>query len=237
MPRAEFGDGTAEPVREPRVELALPAPERLGCRTIAGGERLEQLLLVELVVREREREPVAMAERPGRLVAEAGEPANVVGDGGADGLRRLPRLAALGGVVALTEDPLDLVVVDLLAADDAAVSREPRLDRGLELDDPCAQRLGHLVREHEVAEQLEPAADEPVAVRGGNLKTVEELAVREQVRPLELRRRAAVLRLVRRLDVRVPPGDVPRAGTGSRRASASSTSDRASLTRHPVVGA
>ena len=46
------------------------------------------------------------------FVAEAGEPANVVGDPRPDGLRRLPRLATLGGVVALAEDALDLVVVE-----------------------------------------------------------------------------------------------------------------------------
>ena len=80
--------------------------------------------------REREREPVAVAERARGLVAQARELAHVVGDLGADGLRRLPGLAPLVDVVALAQDPLDLVVVDLLAARRVPRWREKRdLDR------------------------------------------------------------------------------------------------------------
>ena len=149
-----------------------------------------------------------MAERPGGLVAESGELADVVRDRGAHRLRRLPRLAALGGVVALTKDALDRVVVHLLAADDTAVPRESRLDRGLELDDAGAQGLRDLVRQHEVAEQLELPLDEAVPVRRGALDAVEQLLRGKRVRPLELGVRTPALRLVGRLDVRVPPGDV-----------------------------
>ena len=139
VPRTKLRDGAPEPGGQALVERSLPARERLGRRRVRLLQRLEQLPLVELVDREREREPVAVPEPASRLVAQAGELAHVVGDLGADRLRRLPRLAALGGVVALAEDALDLGVVDLDAADDAAMTREARLDGGFELDDPRAQ--------------------------------------------------------------------------------------------------
>ena len=139
VPRTKLRDGAAEAGGQALVESSLPARERLGRRSLRLLQRLEQLPLVELVDREREREPVPVAEPTSRFVAQAGELAHVVGDLGADRLRRLPRLAALGGVVALAEDALDLGVVDLDAADDAAMTREARLDGGFELDDLRAQ--------------------------------------------------------------------------------------------------
>ena len=74
------------------------------------------------------------SERAASLRRRA-ELAHVVRDDGADRLRRLPRLAPLGRVVARAEDAHDRVVVDRLAAELAAVLRVPSLDRGLELDD------------------------------------------------------------------------------------------------------
>ena len=113
VPRTQLGDRAAERCREPLVERALPARERLGRDPVGLAERLDQLPLVQLVGREREREPVAISEPAGGLVPEACELADVVCDLGADGLRRLPRLLPLGRVVALAEDALDLGVADL----------------------------------------------------------------------------------------------------------------------------
>ena len=115
VPGAEIGDGAAEALGEPGVERALPARERRRRRAVGVGERLQELLLVQLVGREREREPVAVPERARRLVAEARKLANVVGDRCADRLRRLPGFPPLGLVVAFPQDALDLVVVDLAA--------------------------------------------------------------------------------------------------------------------------
>ena len=95
VPRTQLRDGAAEASGQLLVERPLPARERLGGHPIRVGERVDQLLLVELVDRQREREPVAMTEGPRRLVPEACQLANVVGDFGADGLRGLPRLATL----------------------------------------------------------------------------------------------------------------------------------------------
>ena len=139
VPRTQLRDGAAEASGQLLVERALPARERLGGHPIRVGERVDQLLLVELVGRQRQREPVAMAEGARGLVPEARELADVVGDLGANRLRRLPRLAALARIVASAEDPLDLGVLDLDAADTPAVAREAQVDRGLELDDPRAQ--------------------------------------------------------------------------------------------------
>src|SRR5207344_3196211 len=116
------GHGAPEPLDEARVERSFPARERRGCGAVGRGERLDQLCFVELVRREREREPVAVPEGARGLVAEAGELADVVRDLGADRLRRLPRLATLRDVLALPEEPLDLRVVHLGSADDAAVA-------------------------------------------------------------------------------------------------------------------
>ena len=98
VPGAKLRDGAAEPGGQALVERSLPARERLGRHRVRLLQRLEQLPLVELVHRQRQREPVAVPEPASRLVAQAGELAHVVGDLGADRLRRLPRLAALGGV-------------------------------------------------------------------------------------------------------------------------------------------
>ena len=140
MPRTQLGRSAAEPAGELLVERALPARERLGRHAVALGEGVDQLLLVELVGREGEREPVAVPEPARRLVPEPRELTDVGGDLGADRLRRLPCVTALGGVVALAKDPLDLGVSDLDPAHDAAVARETQVDRRLELDDSRAER-------------------------------------------------------------------------------------------------
>ena len=75
-------------------------------------ERREQLLLVHLGRRHGEREPVAVAERVGGRVAQPRELADVLCDERAHRLRRDPRSAPLLDVVAVAEDPADLVVVD-----------------------------------------------------------------------------------------------------------------------------
>ena len=80
VPRAQLRHGATEPGGELLVERALPARERLGCDPVAVGQRVDQLLLVELVGRQRKREPVAVTERACSLVSEARELANVVGD-------------------------------------------------------------------------------------------------------------------------------------------------------------
>ena len=83
---------------------------------------LRELALVELVRRQGEGEPVAVAEAARGLVAQARELADVVGNDRADGLGRLPGLAALGRIVALAKDALDLGVADLRAFHNAAVA-------------------------------------------------------------------------------------------------------------------
>src|SRR5206468_3233184 len=123
--------------------------------TLALAEGLRELRLVELVGRQREREPVAVAERARRLVAEPRELAHVAGDLGAGRLGRLPRLAPLAQVVAPSKDPLDLGVPHLGAADDPTVAREAEIDGGLELDDSRAEGVGHLTTQHDVAEEVE----------------------------------------------------------------------------------
>ena len=110
VPGPEVGRRAPETRRQTLVEDRLPARERLGGRAVGLGERVCQPALVELVGREGQRVPVPMAERPRRLVAQARNLAHVVGHGGADGLRRLPRLSALRRVVAPAEDLLDLGV-------------------------------------------------------------------------------------------------------------------------------
>ena len=169
-------------------------------------ERLEQPRLVHLGGRDRQREPVAEAERPRRLVAKPRELAHVVGDDRADRLRRLPCLAPLRLVVARPEDLLDPVVVDGLAAHDAAMLGEPRLDRRLELDDAVTERLRHLLRDERVVKDVELSPHEPLAaVRTSRLDRAEELRVGHGIGERELRLDPAPLVLVRRVGVRVPP--------------------------------
>ena len=171
-----------------------------------------QLPLVELVEREREREPVAVAERARGLVPQARELAHVVGDGRADGLRRLPGLAPLGDVVALAQDPLDPVVVHLLAADDGAMPREARLDRGLELDDARAERVRDLARNHQGVQQVEAAGGSRVGAVGpaGRRRRGRRARGRRGRPSTRARPRPLLLVLRGRLDVRVPPGEVAR---------------------------
>ena len=195
VPGAKLRDGAAEALGQPRVERALPARERLRRHAVALIERREQLRLVELVDREREREPVAVAERARRLVAEARELADVVRDLGADRLRRLPRLTPLARVVALAQDPLDLVVVDLAARDHAAVSGETSLDRRTR-----ARRYGRAASPGAGAEASTRAGARgcgrtPVAVRASRaLDLGEELTIGERVGVRELGRRRAASR-------------------------------------------
>ena len=211
MPGTKLVDGAPEPLGESVVERALPAGEGLSRDAVGLRERRQELRLVELVDREREREPVALPEAARRLVPESRELADVVRDSGADRLRGLPRLAPLAGVVALAEEPLDLVVVDLLPADDRSVAREARLDRGLELDDAGAEGVGNLVREHQGVQELEAPRRARVAVRVAAARVFdprEELAIGERIRVGELGLDATLLVLVARVDVRVPPGRV-----------------------------
>ena len=122
VPRAQVSRRAAEPRGESLVERAFPAPERHGRDAIGLGERLRELALVELVRRQREREPVAVAEAARGLVAQARELADIVGNDRADGLGRLPGLAALGRIVALAKDALDLGVADLRTGDHTAMA-------------------------------------------------------------------------------------------------------------------
>ena len=95
VPRPQIRDRAPEPRRQALVERALPAREGPGGHAVRLGERLREPLLVQLVSRQRQREPVAMAESARSLVPQARELAHVVRDDGADGLRRLPGLAPL----------------------------------------------------------------------------------------------------------------------------------------------
>src|SRR5439155_9591999 len=155
VPGAKLRGGASETRGELRVEGALPACKRFRRCSVRLLECRGQLRLVHLVRLEREREPVAVPEHAGRLVAQAGELPHVVGDRRSDRLRRLPRLAPLIRIVALAQDPLDLVVVDLLAPNDTAVPHEPGADGGLELNDPRSERARHLLAQHEVMEEVE----------------------------------------------------------------------------------
>ena len=211
MPRTQIGTGTGETCGELLVERALPARERLGSHTIGLGESVDQPLFVELVGRQRQREPVAMAERACSLVPEPRELADVRGYLRADRLRRLPGLQALGGVVAPAEDALDLGVSDLDAAHDPAMAREAQIDRGLELHNARAQVVGYLVPEHEVAQKIELAARLAVRSRlACRLERAKELAVGERIRPRDLRTGATVRVLLGRGDLRIPPREVRR---------------------------
>ena len=142
----------------------------------------------------------------GRGVAQPRELADVVGDRGADRLRRLPGGTALVDVVALAQDPPDLVVVDAAPVDLAAVLREAHLDRRLELDDPRAQLGRRLLRQEDVVEEVEPAAGRPVGALARRLDRREPLAVGEEVRERRLELDAPLLVLLVRDDVEVPPG-------------------------------
>ncbi len=207
MPGAELLHGAAEALGEPRVGPRLPCGEGVGGEAVALVEGREELGLVHLRRRDREREPVAVPERACRLVPQPGQLPHVVGDRCADRLRRFPRLAALGHVVARAQDPLDLVVVDLAAPDHAAVLREPRLDGDLEVDDPVPERLRHLLRHERRVQEVELPPDEPVrAVRPGGLDLTEEAGVGQRVGQRTLGFHPAALVLVRRGRVRLPPG-------------------------------
>ena len=122
VPRAQVSRRAAEPRSESLVERTFPAPERRGGDAIGLGERARELALVELVGRQGEGEPVAVAETARGLVAQARELADIVGNDRAHGLGRLPGLAALDRVVALAKDALDLGIADLRAIHDAAVA-------------------------------------------------------------------------------------------------------------------
>ncbi len=206
VPGPEIGDVAVEALAEARVGLRLPCGEWLDGQRVALVERLEEASLVHLRGRDGEREPVAVADRARRLVAQPRELAHVLRDRGADRLRRLPGLLPLRDVVARPQDPLDLVVVDGPATDDTAVLRESRLHGCLELDDAVPQRLGNLVRHEARVEQRQLSRDEAVravGVRAGD--GAEELGVGHRVGQRELGLDASLLVLVGRGDVRVPP--------------------------------
>ena len=103
------------------------------------------------------------AERLRGLVAQAGQLADPVGDLGTDLLRRLPRRAALVGVVAGAEDLGDGVVVDALGRR-SSPRKLLNVDstRGLELDDGPAQVGRHLVGHEAVVQHVELAAEQRV---------------------------------------------------------------------------
>ena len=206
VPRPQIADGAAEPAREPLVERRLPARERLGRRAVRLVERGHQLVLVHLGRRHRESEPVAVAERVRGGVPQPRELADILGDGGADGLRGLPGRAPLVDVVAVLQDLPDLVVVDATPVDIAAVLREAHLDRCLELDDPRAQLSRRLLREEDVVEKVEPAAGRPVGALARDLDRGEPVAVGEEVRERRLELDAPLLVLLVRDDVEIPPG-------------------------------
>ena len=85
--------------------------------------------------------------------------------------------------------------------------REPGLDRGLELDDAVSERLGDLVRDERVAEDVELAPVEPLGSVGPRrLDVAIELRVGQRVGERELGLDAAALVLLGRGDVRLPPG-------------------------------
>jgi hypothetical protein len=131
---------------------------------------------------------VAEAEGTGRLVPQAGELTDPIGDLGPDLLGGLPCRPALGGVVAGPEDLEDLVVVDPAAVDGAAEVVEHRLDARLELDDRPAQVVGHLMRDERVVQERELPVEQRVggrlASRGAELG--EQGRVGEQLPPGEL---------------------------------------------------
>ena len=187
VPGPQLADRAAELLREPCVGRRLPAGERIGGQPVALVERLEEPRLVHLRGVDGQREPVAVAERPSRLVAEPRELPHVVRHRGAHGLRRLPRLTPLCDVVALAQDSLDLVVVDRPAGDLAAVLREAGLDRRLELDDPVPERLRDLLRHEAGVEQVELAANERLGPVGpGRRDVAEEVGVGERIGEREL---------------------------------------------------
>jgi hypothetical protein len=122
VPRPKLRDRAAETRGEAPVESGFPARERLRGDAVRLRERLDELLLIELVRGERQREPVAIPERTRALVPKPGELANVGRDLRADGLGGLPRLTPFIRIVTPAQDPLDLGVLDLGAADDTAMT-------------------------------------------------------------------------------------------------------------------
>ena len=182
MPGPKLLDLAAEALGEPGVCGGLPGGEGVGREPVALVEGGEEQLLVHLRRLDGEMEPVAVPHGPRGLVAKPRELADVVRDGCADGLRRLPSLTALGDVVARAQDPLDLVVVDRAASNLAAVLGEARLDGGLQLDDPMPERLGNLLWDETRVEEVELAANEPVCTgRPGGLDVAVEVAVRHRI--------------------------------------------------------
>ena len=121
VPRRELGDRASEPGRQPIVDASLPACERLAGGAVDLGQRRKEPLLVHLGSGEGEGEPVAVANGTRCLVPEARKHAHVVRDSGTDRLRGFPRLATPVDIVALAENPQDLVVVDPPAGDDSAM--------------------------------------------------------------------------------------------------------------------
>ena len=196
VPGAEVRGGAAEAGRQRLVERCFPALEHCAGREVGLGQRVEQLLLAHLHRRHRQLEPVAMTQRPGGLIAQAGELAHVVGDRGAHGLRRLPGLAALVRVVTRAEDALDLVVSDLAAAHHAAVRDEAGLHRSFQLDDAAPQGGRHLMREERVMEQRRAGVAPGVGLVAPRLcDGAEEIRLRQEIRERELGLDAAGLRL------------------------------------------
>jgi len=101
------------------------------------------------------------------------------------------------------------------------VLAEARVDRGLELDDPVADLLGHLIRKEALVEKLELAADQALgAVLPRRRDLAEEVGLGERIGERQLRRHPLPLVLLGRRGARVPPGlrrgEVQRAEAGYR---------------------
>ena len=105
-----------------------------------------------------------------------------------------------------SQDPADLVVVDLAARDVAAMLREPGVDRCLELDDAGARLGRDLLRQEGVAEEIEPAPDRAVRGLPRGLDRREALVVGEEVGERGLELDPATLVLLVGEDVEGPPG-------------------------------
>src|SRR5262249_15305681 len=130
-----------------------------------GVECREEPAFVEVGRLERESKVIAEAERLRGPVAKTRQLADVAGDLAADALRRFPRGSAARGVVARAEDVENLVVVDRLAVDRAAMAGETRLDVALEVDDLPPEFGGDLMRRVRLREHIELPGYERVEAR------------------------------------------------------------------------
>ncbi len=154
IPEVPGQDGLdAETLLEPLVEVVLEVPKRRVGGGLESGHDPVQLPGVDLLQGQGPVEVVGVPGFAGEPVAQAGELAHGALDLPAHGLGGLPRLAALRPVVRETEDVPDLVLPDLLAADDAPVVAVGGVCLRLELLDtveglPVALQRGERQVEH-----------------------------------------------------------------------------------------